>query len=571
MAKLKLYSKSPPPTDPDNGFYLDQELSKVETAFTKIEDYIPTVGSAVDQQARDNIASVQNRVSTLEVTNGNANASIETERTVRANADQALAQQITTLSAQLGQNTAQIQIEQTARVTADEAMAEQVTTLEATFNENSASFDQRITAIATAQFALTQQVTLFSSQVQQSTAKLLEESTTRATEDEALSQRILTLTATVNQNTAQIQQQLTALVNQDQAQAQALTTLQAQFATNNAQVQNQFEAVSTLTSAQAKASSFLTATTGQKQSFRQSTVPVQLQSGVIWYNTAYLDQPYRWDGSKWVELTPGNYTGPAVYRQDKAPKTLVEGDLWFDTGNSNKPYRWNGSGWDETSDTRIASAEASISNEAIARANADGVLASQITTLSSSVNGLNSQVQTFASATNGLQAKWGVTIDNNGAVTGIELNSGADRKSEFKIRADKFKIEPQGGASVSPFYVENNTTYIENAVIKNGSVTKIVSTDFPGNSGLFAGSPVYLVLSGVGPGVPVLVMVNGASATWNGLTVNSDAFAVSGPDGTFPVVNTSMRVLIADGSTLAFACYRTSGFPGSVVIMALQK
>lgn len=498
MATAKLYSKAPPPSEQDEGFYVDQELSKIETAFTQVEQYVASVGTAVDQTARDDLATVKNRVTTLEVTNGNASAAITQEQLVRISEDEALAQQILTLRAELNQNTAQLQVEQTARVTADQAMAQQVTTLEANFNQSSASFQQTITAIATDQYALSQQVAIFSSQVGLANARIQEETTARTTADEAFTQQITTLTATLNQNYAGIQTQLTALVNKDQALTTSIQTLQTQFNTNSSNVQNQIESLSNANGAQARQTSILYAVAGQKQSFRQDTAPVQLATNSIWYNTAYLDQPYRWDGTKWNELVPGTYTGPAVYNQDKPPQALSEGDLWFKTNEDNKCFRWSGSSWQETTDTRIANALAQIATEATVRANADGALAQTQSTLSTQFNGLSNSVSTVAQSVDGIKAKWGVRINNNGAVSGIELNSGADSRSVFKIQADRFQIEPQAGGAVQPFYVEGNTTYIENAVIKNGSLTQVISAETADNdivvyANLKAGSRVVVI------------------------------------------------------------------------------
>ena len=84
-----------------------------------------------------------------------------------------------------------------------------------------------------------------------------------------------------------------------------------------------------------------------------------------------------------------------TYSQDDAPtENLAVGDLWYDTNNSNKLSRWNGLVWVPTDDTRIA--------------------------------------QTYA--------RWGVQVDANGNVAGIQLNSDSLGTSEFTVLAGAFRV-----------------------------------------------------------------------------------------------------------------------------------
>lgn len=91
----------------------------------------------------------------------------------------------------------------------------------------------------------------------------------------------------------------------------------------------------------------------------------------------------------------------------------------------------------QTADTTLA---ASISSEQTARVAADGVNASDIATVSTTVAGHTTDITTNTTSIGGLQGKWGVTINADKRVTGIELNSGADNTSTFAVMADKFII-----------------------------------------------------------------------------------------------------------------------------------
>ncbi len=83
---------------------------------------------------------------------------------------------------------------------------------------------------------------------------------------------------------------------------------------------------------------------------------------------------------------------------------------------------------------------AAIMSEQNARIAADGANASNISTVSTTVNGLSATVTEHSTSISGVQSKWGVSINNNGRVTGLELNSGLNNLATFAILADKFII-----------------------------------------------------------------------------------------------------------------------------------
>lgn len=435
MADEKLYVKAPYPNiDGGDHLYIDRELGKIEIGFQKVEKAVS--GSAVDADARDDIADVQRRVSTLEAAENNALALIEEERTVRANADIAEATARITLKAELDANSALLQQEQTARVTADEAFSQQLTTLSTDYNTNKASVTQQLTAVSTATSAQASALLDLEANVELNTAGLIEERIARIDEDEALSGRITLLRANFNDNTATVNSSLLALSTADSALTQSILNLTAVVDENVANIYDELTALATTDTSLSSRINTTSAVVGTKaRTFFQSSAPVA------------------------TVINP-----------------LTDGDLWFDVGNNNKIRRWDGSAWVDVLDP-VAITSAAVANETLARVNADGVISKNVTTATTIANGAQATAQTALEAVDGVKAKWGVTLNNNGTITGIELNSGADKKSEFKIQADKFKLEPQGGATVSPFYVEENVTYIENAVIKNGSISEIVTAN----------------------------------------------------------------------------------------------
>ena len=96
-------------------------------------------------------------------------------------------------------------------------------------------------------------------------------------------------------------------------------------------------------------------------------------------------------------------------------------------------------------------------------------MASQITTLQTSVNGNTAAIQTQATVVNGLSAQYMVKLDVNGYVSGYGLyNSGGT--SQFLIHADRFAIGRPGVTARYPFIVDNGQVVIDTAVIRDGSI-----------------------------------------------------------------------------------------------------
>ena len=97
--------------------------------------------------------------------------------------------------------------------------------------------------------------------------------------------------------------------------------------------------------------------------------------------------------------------------------------------------------------------------------------ASSISSLTTTVNGNTTSISTNASSINGIEGRYGVTIDNNGALTGFQLLSGAS-SSAFIINANDFKIYT-GGGNLTPFSVSGSTVLIDGQL--NVSGTALIS------------------------------------------------------------------------------------------------
>lgn len=118
---------------------------------------------------------------------------------------------------------------------------------------------------------------------------------------------------------------------------------------------------------------------------------------------------------------------------------------------------------------------ASIAAEQTARVSGDNALASSISTLTTAVNGNTATVTQLSSSVNGLSARYGVSLDVNGFVTGFVQNNDG-QTGTFAILADSFSVvSPGGGTPVVPFEVSGGSVFIKEAFIGSLNVGRLTS------------------------------------------------------------------------------------------------
>ena len=108
-------------------------------------------------------------------------------------------------------------------------------------------------------------------------------------------------------------------------------------------------------------------------------------------------------------------------------------------------------------------------------------LSSSLTSLSTTVDGNTTEINEAAQSIDGIEGKYGVTIDNNGSITGFQLLSGAGG-SAFNVRADQFAVfNSSGSGGDNPFTIFTSSrvidgvtypagTYISDAYIDNATI-----------------------------------------------------------------------------------------------------
>ena len=139
-----------------------------------------------------------------------------------------------------------------------------------------------------------------------------------------------------------------------------------------------------------------------------------------------------------------------------------------------------------------------ISSEQTARADADSAIASDVTSLTTTVGTNTASITSASSSIDGIEAKYGVEIDNNGSISGFQLLSGAGSPSAFNVRADQFNLFNSSGVSGgTPFSVFTSSrtidgvtypagTYMDDIYVQNS----INVTDQLGNIIFGAGTPL---------------------------------------------------------------------------------
>ena len=234
------------------------------------------------------------------------------------------------------------------------------------------------------------------------------------------------------------------------------------------------------------------------------------------------------------------------YYQNAAPTNangeLSEGDLWTDTNDNDATYRWDADGgensdgaWVRVGLASFADVTSSITDQvgycelsivsggntakSVSAANttqtlcqtaqadaskpsshtyawkSDGAIASEVKTVTSSVDTNTATIQVQSDSIDGLEAQYTVKIDNNGAVAGFGLASTTTASgsitSEFLVNADRFAIMRGGSdttAATVPFVVQATATTVNGEDKITASLLNTV--DFYGNT--IAGSTIYL-------------------------------------------------------------------------------
>lgn len=129
---------------------------------------------------------------------------------------------------------------------------------------------------------------------------------------------------------------------------------------------------------------------------------------------------------------------------------------------------------------QIGDNQAAITQTNKAVVDLESATAQQIDTINASMDGMSATVQQTSTAVadiNGkLSAQWGVKVKTdtgggNPRIAGIQLGIDASGSSQFLVMADTFAVYTGGANKTYPFVVQNGVAYMQEALIRDGSIT----------------------------------------------------------------------------------------------------
>ena len=487
-------------------FSLQQQINTLSAASSgDFQDLIAVVNQ--EQIARiDADTALSSNIYTLVTKAGETTSAIQVEQSTRASSDQATATQLTSLIANIGVNQAALVNEQTVRSTADSASASQFTGLTSTVGNVASSLSLEQTSRATADSSISTQVYALVSQAGNTSSALTIEQNTRSDQNLALASQITNLSSALGVNSSTLAVEQTTRATQDLALSYQLTSLTAATGSNAAALAVEQTTRSTETQSLAVQNTSLTSLFGssaaslvseQNTRASQDTVVSSLVNG----------------------LSSSLGAANAALSQELTTRTTGDTALSSQITNLSASYGTNA---------------AAILAESAARASADSSTANAITTVQARLDtgdfaSVKTQSQASADSVLGLQAKYTVTTDVAGHVSGFGLASSANNGtpiSRFGVRASEFFIAPpsvsQASAPTTGLYkgfvwydTSTNTTKYYNPDLPGWTTTPfvlpfVVKTAAETINGVTAPAGVYIDTAFIRSGTITNAMIGNA-------------------------------------------------------------
>lgn len=297
------------------------------------------------------------------------------------------------------------------------------------------------------------------------TARVEEERVVRVSEDEALAARLVTVQAEFNAADADILARIAteevARSTADEALASRVTTVEATF---NSSLATTIGRITTEELARATADEALAS--------RIDTVESTFQTTDAANNARVMHEIYTRTTAD-TALATRIDTVEAAYQA--ADTTIAASVTAESTARASADSAM--ASQITTLNTNVGTNTAAISAEVTARTNADTAIAGNVTTLSTTVSGHTATLTTYGTSISGLQARYGVTLNVNGHITGFSQNN-SGTTSDFTVVTDNFKIvQPGGTGSITPFEVSGGNVRINGNLVVNGTITSTQIAD----------------------------------------------------------------------------------------------
>lgn len=483
------------------------------------------IATLIENEATARIAGDTAITSTLAIIGAKSGDGLsfifDTSKT-RVSPTETLAQRLSTLSATDSTNAAAIISEQSARVAADGTLATSITALDTRLGTAEAGILSEASARSTADSALSTSLSALTTRVSTAEATIVSNNTARVNGDSALTTSLNALTTRVGAAEASIVSNNTARVDGDAALTTSVSGLQTRMNTAEA-------AIIANNTARVDGDSALTS------SLNTLTTRVSsAEAAIVSNNTARVDGDSALT-SALNALTTRVGTAEATIVSDRTAR--IDGDAVLANdlallGAKNGPataFVLNTGtvqiGGGETLATRLSGIQSSLSSNSAAiatesstRTTAVSALATDISTVSTTVSGLSASVTSLTTSVNGVAARYGVSLNVNGYVTGfIQNNDGSS--GDFSILADKFRVVVPGVTPKQVFGVDATGVYmtgdvrIDGALLVSGTVSTggLAANAVTSGASAFGDSAISLTTSWQTMAFCTLTMTGGAA------------------------------------------------------------
>ena len=419
-----------------------------------------------EQTARsDGDTALANSLSALTVRVGDTEADIISEQTARADADTALSNSVTALVARVDDNEADIVSEQTARADGDTAIANDLTALTTRVGDAEADIISEQTARADADTAIASDVNGLTTRVGDAEADIVSEANARSSADTAISNDLSALTTRVGDAEADIISEQNARSSADSAIASDVTALTTRVGGTEADVLSEQQARVSGDNALASDLSALTVRMGSAETdiVNEQSARASADSALATDITALYTRVDGADAAILSEQSARATADDAIASDFTG--LVAERDITEDI------FRMNFALGQYEAELPTVSTKAEALRERSVRATNERVVAEELSSISTRVGANEASVSSFATSINGLEAKYGVSLDVNGYVTGFaQHNNGTT--GTFVVRADKFSVVSSDGSNlVSPFTVTASGVQINGNLVVSGSIT----------------------------------------------------------------------------------------------------
>jgi hypothetical protein len=488
----------------DNAAAIASETTARADGDTALSQRIDTVSSKTDKAAADitglqktvadGDSALATRIDGLQTTVGQNGAAITSEATARANADTALGQRIDAVVSTAGGNTAAIASEAATRASADSALGTRIDSVTATAGSNKAAIAAESTARVEGDAAVAKQVTDLRTDMQTADSQLQGNITqlTQVVADSnlVLAQRADRLEVSVDKTASTAIENALNLDERGQVNRQAFARITNDQQVTASEVKAQAQVLQRLDVGLGNA-------TGQIADLKRTTAEadtalserISTTQAAIGDNAAAIasEATARAGG----DTVLGQRIDTVSSKTDRASSDITLLQKTVADGDSALATRIDGL------QTKVGQNSSAITSESTARANADTALGQRIDTVTATAGENKSAVQQVSQAQatldGKLSASWNLKVNTaaggNNYVAGLGLGIEPDGKSQFLVQADRMAlINTANGKVTTPFAIQNGQTFINSAVIADGSIVNAKIGDYIQSNNYLAGS-----------------------------------------------------------------------------------